>query len=225
MNKFIRTLSAVGAFGAVSLFAHAQTEPRIAVIDLAKIYDGHYETMAQNAKLKVDTAKAQDEIDQLDKAGQALVEEYKELVEQAKNPTATPDAKAKFQSEAEDKVRDIQAMQKQITDVSNEAKQKFQQRIQTFRTTMMQTISVVATDIAKRRGFTMLLDKSGPSLIGVSPVIYSDPSYDITSEVIAEINKNRPKDTPGSVLAPDAPEAPSSPEAAPKIVVPGITPQ
>ncbi len=222
MNKLLRTLSALGAFGAASLFAHAQTEPRIAVVDIAKIYDSHYETVAQNAKLKIDTAKAQDEIDQLDKQGQAMVEDYKELVEQAKNPTATADAKAKFQAQAEDKVRDIQAMQKTISDASNQAKQTFQQRIQTFRSTMMQEISVVATDVAKRKGITLLLDKSGPSLIGVPAVIYFDPSYDITDEVIAEINKNRPQTTPDST---PPPAAPSSPEATPKIVVPGITPQ
>jgi outer membrane protein len=224
MKHLIKSLSAFGAFCAASLFAQAQAAPRIAVIDIARIYDGHYETVAQNAKLKIDTQKAQDEIDRLQKEGQALVEQYKELQDQSKNPTASPDAKAKALSDAQEKGKEIQAKMKDIQDLASTAKQTFQQRIQTFRSNMMQEISTIATEIAKRRGFTLLVDRSGPSLIGIAPVIYADPSYDITDEVISEINKNRPSSSSSpSSYTPPAP-ASSSSDAAPKITVPGITP-
>ena len=219
MKNLISTLSAFGAFAAASVLAQAQTAPRIAVIDIAKVYDTHYETVAQNAKLRVDTQKAQDEIDRMQKEGQALVEQYNELDAQAKNPTATPEAKAKSQAAAQEKGREIQQKYKDVTDLANSAKQTFQQRIQTFRISMMQTISTAASEVAKRDGFTLLLDKSGPSAIGIPAVVYAAPGTDITDEVIAEINKNRPS---GSSMAP----SPSSGgmDAAPKITVPGITP-
>ena len=82
-------------------------------------------------------------------------------------------------------------------------------------------------DGAKRQGATLLLDKSGPTLIGVSNIIYADASYDITDEVLKEINKDRP----AAVTAPAAP-APSAPAASapaadsssdsPKITLPGV---
>jgi outer membrane protein len=226
MKKLIQTISALGAFGAFSLFAQAQpVAPRIAVIDIAKIYDGHYETIAQNAKLKADTAKAQEQIDELNKEGQALVEQYKETVEQAKNPTATPDAKAKYESDAKNLGAAIQAKEKDINDLANTAKQTFQQRIQTFRNQMMQEISGVAIEVARRKGITLLIDKSGPSLIGIPPVIYADPSYDITDDVAAEINKNRPPPMPPMPGAAPAPaESSSGSSDSTKITVPGITP-
>jgi len=226
MKKLIHTISALGAFGAVSLFAQAQpVAPRIAVIDIAKIYDGHYETIAQNAKLKADTAKAQDQIDELNKEGQALVEQYKELAEQAKNPTVTPDAKAKYESDAKNLGAAIQAKEKDINDLANTAKQTFQQRIQTFRNQMMQEISGVAVEVARRKGVTLLIDKSGPTLIGIAPVIYADPSYDITDEVMAEINKNRPPPMPPMPgVAPAPSDSSSGSPDSTKITVPGISP-
>jgi outer membrane protein len=221
MKKLITTLSAFGAFAAATVLAHAQA-PRIAVIDIAKVYDNHYETVAQNAKLRVDTQKAQDEIDRMQKEGQALVEQYNELDAQAKNPTATPEAKSKAQSAAQEKGREIQQKYKDVTDLANSAKQTFQQRIQTFRVSMMNTISGVASEVARRHGYTLLLDKSGPSAIGIPAVVYADPSIDITDEVMAEVNKGKPA---GSVIS-TTPAAPSSSgsDAAPKITVPGITP-
>ena len=57
---------------------------------------------------------------------------------------------------------------------------------------MIEEITKTATEIAKKHGATILLDKSGPTLVGVSNVLYFDPSLDITEEVMAEINKDRP---------------------------------
>ncbi|MFH1500305.1 MAG: OmpH family outer membrane protein [Verrucomicrobiota bacterium] len=64
--------------------------------------------------------------------------------------------------------------------------------MKSFRDLMLEEIGKIATEIAKKKGATILLDKSGPSLIGISNLIYFDPSYDITEEVLKEINKGRP---------------------------------
>ena len=98
-----------------------------------------------------------------------------------------------------------------------------QQRFQTFKTLMIEEITKTATDIAKKKGATLLLDKSGPTLVGVSNVLYFDPSLDITDEVMAEINKDRPAVTPTPTTAAGATAAPATTDS-PKITVPGITP-
>jgi outer membrane protein len=84
---------------------------------------------------------------------------------------------------------------------------------------MIEEISKVAVEIAKKKGATFLLDKSGPTLVGVSNILYFDPSLDITDEVMAEINKDRPAVTPTPVSA----TAPATGDM-PKITVPGIAP-
>ena len=88
---------------------------------------------------------------------------------------------------------------------------------------MIEEITKTATEIAKKHGATILLDKSGPTLVGVSNVLYFDPSLDITDEVQAEINKDRPAVTPTPTTAAAATAAPATTDS-PKITVPGITP-
>jgi outer membrane protein len=96
-----------------------------------------------------------------------------------------------------------------------------QQRFQTFKTLMIEEISKTAIDIAKTHGATFLLDKSGPTLVGVSNILYFQPDLDITDEVIAAINKDRPATAPASTDTSAAP-TPASSSDTPKITVPGI---
>ena len=225
MKKSIQSLFAVTAIAFAALTTHAQTAPKILVVDLAKVFDNHYKTLEQQAKLQADEAKAQDQLSQITKEGNALVEQFKELDEQSKNPTATAEAKAKAQADAQKKYDEIQQKRSEQNSFVQNTSNTLKQRFQTFKTLMIEEITKTATEIAKKKGATMLLDKSGPTLVGVSAVLYYDPSLDITDEVMAEINKDRPAVTPTPTTAAGAAAAPAPATTdSPKITVPGITP-
>jgi outer membrane protein len=171
MKKTIQILLTLATFGASALIAQAQPAPKILVVDMAKLYDGHYKTEEQKARLRDDEKKASDEIQRLNKEGNDLVEKYKELVDQSKNPAATSEAKAKAQSDAQKMLDDIHQKQGEVQSFQNNARSSLQDRIQKFRSMMIEEISKVAVQIAKDRGATLLIDKSGPSLIGVSNIL------------------------------------------------------
>jgi outer membrane protein len=221
MKKSIQSLFAVAALAFSALTVQAQTGPKILVVDLAKLFDGHYKTQEQLAKLQADESKAQDQLAQITKEGNALVEQYKELDEESKNPTATAEAKAKAQADAQKKYDEIQQKRQEQQSFVQTTQRTLQQRSQTFKTLMIEEISKTAVDIAKSHGATFLIDKSGPSLIGVSNILYFDPTLDITDEVQAVINKDRPAVTPTPTPTAAAPDSTSD---TPKITVPGIPP-
>ena len=219
MKKSIQTLLAIAALGALSLAANAQPAVKLLVVDMAKLYDSHYKTVEQNAKIQADDAKAQEEVDKMNKEGNALVEEYKSLNDQSNNPTLTSEAKAKAQAEAQKKLEGIQTKQREVQGFIQNTRNSLGQRLNTFRSLMLEEISKIATDVAKRKGGTVLLDKAGPTGIGISNLIYADAGFDITEDVLKEINKDRP------VSAPAAPAV--APAAAPAgaITVPGLAPK
>ncbi len=224
MKKPIHTLLSLGAFGAAAVIAQAQPAPKIVVVDMAKIFDTHYETQAEKAKLDDATKKAQDQIDQMNKDGDALVAQYKELDEQAKNPVSTPDAKSKAVADAQKKGQEIQTKLADRNKFAQDSRAVLQDRIQKFRSLMLEEISKVVVTVAKRKGASLVLDKSGPSLLGVPSVIYYDPAYEITDDVIAEINQNRPAGTPAASASPAPSTAPAAGVSVPAITVPGVTP-
>ena len=93
MNLTVKSLLAVLAFGGSALFATAQNL-KIMVVDMAQLYDSHYKTEEQNAKLRGDEQKAQEELERLNARGNELVEQYRELVEQSRNAALAEAAKA-----------------------------------------------------------------------------------------------------------------------------------
>jgi len=213
MKKTISFLLAVAMFGALALSAQAQAI-KISVVDMAKLYDNHYKTVEQNAKIQSDDQKAQEEVDRLNQQGNALVEDYKALNEQANNPALSVEAKSKAQMDAQVKLEEIQNKQREIQTFVQNTRNSLQQRLMTFRSLMLEEISKVATDVAKRKGATILLDKAGPTQIGMSNIVYTDPAFEITDEVMTELNKGRP------ATAAAAPAA-AAPAGSPAITVPG----
>jgi len=221
MKNTLPSLITVAAIALTTLTTHAQTAPKLLVIDLAKVFESHWKTQAQSTKLQADAAKAQEQASQIQKDGNALVEQFKELDEQSKNPTATAEAKAKAQASAQKKYDEIQQKRNEFNTFAQDTQNALQKRSDAFKAQMIGEITKTAVEIAKRKGATFLLDKSGPTMVGISNILYYDPTLDITEEVMAEINKDRPAGTPTSTTAPAT--APTTGDS-PKITVPGITP-
>jgi outer membrane protein len=217
MKKSIQSLFALTVFGAAALLVQAQPAPKILVVDLAKLYDSHYKTEEQQAKLRADEQKAQEELDRLNKEGNDLVAKYKELAEQANSTVLTAEAKTKAQGEAQKMLEEIRRKQTDVQTFQQNTRNSLQQRIKTFAELMLEEISKIAVDVAKRKGATLLLDKTGRSLIGVPMILYADADYDITSDVMKEINKDRPA---ASATATPAASADSNSDS-PKITLPG----
>src|ERR1051326_8392405 len=176
MKNPIRILCALAAFGAASV-AQAQPAFKLLVVDMEKLYNTHYKTVEQTAKLQADDQKANEEVAKLNTEGNALVEEYKSLNDQAtNNPALTAEAKAKAANEAQKKLESIQQKQNEVRTFIQNTRNALQTRMNTFRSLMLEEISKTATDIAKKKGATLLLDKYGPTIIGISNVVYSDPA-------------------------------------------------
>jgi outer membrane protein len=213
MNKMIRTVlsAATVAFAATAL--QAQPAVKLIVVDMAKVFDSHYKSEEANAKFRDAEQKAQEQAEELNKQGQTLVEEYKELAEQAKSSLLTAEARTKAEGDAQKKLDDIRRKQEEVQSFRVNTRNSLQQRIKVHRDLLLEEISKSVSEIAKKQGATLVLDKSGPTLFGIPAVIYADAAYDITAEVITEVNKDRP-----------APAAPAATPPAPATTTPPATP-
>lgn len=221
MNKMIRSLLALAAIttGATALLA--QPALKLVTVDISKVFDGHYKSEENNLKFKDAEQKAREQAEELRKQGQTLVDEYKDLAERAKNTLLNAEARTKAEQAAQQKYEEIQRKQADLQGFVQNTQNSLNQRISNFRDLLLEEITKTVNEIAKRRGATLVIDKSGPSLFKIPVVLYGDPAYDITDEVIAEVNKDRPAAKPAAAAATaPAPAAPATP--APAFSVPNV---
>ena len=212
MNKRIRFVIALAVAGIAATAAQAQSAQKIMVVDIAKVYESHYKTAEQNALLQADQKKASEELQRRAKEIDGVVAELKDMEEQLQNPVTTDEAKKKIQEEGSKKLQDLQGKQREAQGMQANLQRLFQERIGQFRALLLDEISKVAADVAKKKGATFLVDKSGPSVIGVPVFLYTDASVEITDAVIAEINATKPASSAAPAKAADG---------APAITVPG----
>lgn len=226
MNKLIRTLLTLAAFGTASTALLAQPAVKLFTVNIGKVFDGHYKTEENNLKIKDAEQKAQEQAEELRKQGQTMVDEFKELAEQAKNTLLNAEARAKTEQAAQKKMEEIRRKEADLQGFIQNTQNSLRQRITNFQEILLEEITKTVNEIAKRKGATLVVDKSGPSAFRIPVVLYADPAYDITEEVLAEVNKDRPaakpaaSTVPAAKPAPPATSAPSTP--APAFSVPNV---
>jgi outer membrane protein len=216
MKTSFKSMLALAAFGATALFSQAQPAPKVLVIDLGKVFQGHYKTAEQQDALQTVSQKAEQDLGGLNKEINDLIAKYKDGDEQSKNPALTNDARGKAQAETEKIGEAIRAKQTEAQNFVNNTRRSLAERSQNFQNLLVEEISKVASEIAKKKGATLLLNKPA--------AVYSDPAYDISDEVLAEVNKNKPATTTTPTAAP-APAAknpvPATTDGAPTVTFPG----
>jgi outer membrane protein len=226
MKQTIRTLLTLAALATGSA-ALAQPALKLITIDVAKTYDSYYKAEEGMAKFRDAQQKAQEQADEYRKQGQLMVDEYKELAEQAKSTLLTPDAKTKAEQTAAKKLEDIQRKQGELQQFMQNTERSLQQQMMTRREMHLDEITKVVNEIAKRKGATLVIDKSGPSAFRIPVVLYADAGYDITEEVITEINKDRPAAAPAAPATTPAKQpaatTPASATPAPSFTVPNVS--
>jgi outer membrane protein len=231
MHKALRSLATLAALFVGAALSHAQPALKVVVVDMAKVYDTHYKTEEANAKFNDAAQRAQEQLDQLNKQIQTAADEFKALVEESRSTVLSEQARTQATANAQKKREDIERMNAEAQNFRANTQRSLQQRAKNHRDLIMDEIMKVVNDIARARGATLVLDKSGPSVFGVPVVLYSDASYDITEDVVKEVNKDRPPAPPapatsGGAAAPGSAPATNPPAASPGgFTVPNVSPQ
>jgi len=205
MKTSFKSLLALVAIGSSALLSQAQTAQKIAIVDLGAVFQGHYKTAEQQVAFQAAGQKAEQELGVMQKDIDGLINQYKELAEKTKNPAITAEARGAAEAEAMKKGEEIRAKQKDAENFVNSTRQQLGEKSQNFQNSLIAEISKVATDIAKKKGATILLEKRS--------TVFNDASYEITDEVLAEVNKGK------TVAAPAA--AKPADDSAPKVTFPG----
>jgi len=219
MNKLIRTLITLASAGLLACAARAEVAFKPIVVDMDKVFEKHYKTEEAYAKFNEFGQKVQEQLDTVSKQIQEMATQYQELVEQSRNTVLKPEARAQAEADAQKKGEEIQRRQTEAQNFRTQNQNKIQQRIKTHRDGLFEEIAVVVKNIARAHGATLVLDKSVSPITSLPSIIYNDESYDITDEVIKEVNKDRPPAPP--LPAPIAPApagttpAPAAPPATP----------
>ena len=184
------------AFACIPLYAAAQPAPKIFVVDTVKVFEAHPMTKQQQAALRADEQKASEQLKKMEGEARALADKLKEQQQKFDDPTITASQKDAIRAEGQKTGQQLQAKQAEGQQLLAKTQGEIQQKIQTSRGQILGDIAKAAGEVARRKGGTLVYDRN--------TMLYADPGYDITGEVITEVTK------PGRAVPAAAAPAPAS---------------
>ncbi len=164
----------------------------IVTVDMTRLYNEYYKTLEANEKIKGILEKAQVQVEEMVKEGQTLLEDYKSISEMTQNDALTEEARIKAGTDAEAMAQQLQEKQGDIQQFRQNTQRSIQQRQQSYRDLFLDEIKGVVLEVSRERNGDLILDTTGPTALGISAVIFSDPSWDITDLVLERINAEAP---------------------------------
>lgn len=192
MKKPVIIMASVLAFLLAGAVVQAQPSIKLVTVSIGKAYDEYWKTKENQDKLQDSQAKAQEQVDELQKQLETLVEDFKAKEEESKNTALSESARQRAEEEARQMFETVRAKEQEGQQFIQNTQRALQMRQQNHRDLMLEEINKVILEISESKGATLVLDTSGPTAIGLSPVLYADEGFDITAEVIAELNKDAP---------------------------------
>jgi outer membrane protein len=196
MRKPILSIALAGLFLASGLSSQAADAPavKLATVDVVKVMASYWKKQDSEMKIQ-ETAKAAQEY--LQKEGAAIDEIKKtldEAVEQGRSSMLTEEAKKKAMADAERIYQQLQEKGQQAEQFKENKEREIAQRRGNDNNMFFAEIRDAVLAITKAKGATVVIDTSGRSNIGISTIIFADPGFDVTDDVIAAVNKSMPAD-------------------------------
>ena len=188
--KTIKRLLCIAAFCALSLPCFAQT--KIAVIDLRKVFDDYYKTKTADATLKDRGTDLEKERKALVDQGQKLTDDYKKALDGANDQAVSSDERDKRKKTAESKLLELKELEQNLGQFDRQSNTTLQEQRRHMRENILTEIKAVIAKFAKKDNYTIVIDTAAETINQTPVLIYTNGENDITTTVLAELNRNGP---------------------------------
>jgi outer membrane protein len=136
--------------------------------------------MSQHSR-QADEQKATTRLQGLEREIRALADKLKDQQAKLDDPTLSSSQRDAIRAEGQKTALDMQTKQAEGQQFMTKTQGELQQRAQKLRAQVFAEASKAAADVARRKGGTLVYDRS--------TLVYADPAYDITNDVVAEVAK------------------------------------
>ena len=217
----IRNFFAVVVGAMLICSASAQAQPKIGTVDVNRVIKEYSKMRDAEAKVKEATSSANREFDDRAETYKKAIEELTRLRTEAEAPGLSANAKSAKEKERDEKLADVQELQREITDFRAQREDQLQQHAMRLREGILQDITEAVTEHVRTKGVDVVLDKSATAESSSLPVIlFARDTVDLTAGVLAALEKKDAAPakaaSPGAAAASPAPAkaAPASPAPA-----------
>lgn len=162
---------------------------KIAVVDIQKVFQEYEKTKVLEIKLNQQQEVFGEYSDQLKAQFMSLKTEYDSALADSQNVVYSAEVREVRRAKALELKESLEKKDQERKSYIENSVIRLQEMREKLRGDVIKDIQKAAQNIAVIEGYSLVLDKSEDPLRGISFVIYSQPSLDITETVIQNLNR------------------------------------
>ncbi len=180
------------AVAACALAATAQAELKVAAVNVTELYTMFHKRFNVETVLKDQEAKIKAEIATREEKLKALQEEDKKIKDRY-DPSLSESATKKLRDEHAAKLTEIQAAAQELQTFAQRRQLAFREMHRREMIALLQEVQTVISDVTSKGGYDIVVDSSATtSQLGTKVFPYVKDTYDITPEVLKQLNAGAP---------------------------------
>ncbi len=195
-----------------ALAGSARAQSRVATIDLGRVFTNYWKTQDINDNLQKEQAGiVKEEKDMMDEYNK-LKDEYQKLLDSANDQTLSAEEREKRKTTATRKLQDMREQETTIRTFDATKKAELDTKSRRLRENILVDIRNVVNARAKANGYSLVIDTAAFSPALTPIVVYNNGEFDLTENVMSELNKLAPPDRskPLEKIEADKPDAKKS---------------
>ena len=173
----------------VGMIGGLHAEMKIGIVDMNYIFSEYNKTKEAQSQYLASESSANKEFNERVDFLKKGMDEVKKMEGDLEKKDLAKDIREEKIKEHDEKLAKIRILDREIADFRSAKQKKLQDQFLGMRKDIIDEIMKVVNDQTKVRGYDLVFDKSGLSAGAVPVVLYSRPDLDISSEVIAILNK------------------------------------
>ncbi len=178
--------------------ASAQTL-KVGTVDVQKVVKSYYKFEQGNQELERSYKAAESKFKEKVATRQSTVGEIGKLNAEIDKPELSRDAKETKSKLRDEKIADLKSLDSELQSEEAKVRNELNTKKQALMREIFGDLMKVVDEKVKNENYQMVLDKSAAGAAIGSPVLlYANKDFDFTDEVVATLNKNKPKEAAGS---------------------------
>ncbi|MED5471765.1 MAG: OmpH family outer membrane protein [Verrucomicrobiota bacterium] len=163
---------------------------KIGIVDMNRVFAEYYKTKDADKVVNEQKEAAKKELETINNDYKKLLDNYQKLATEIKDPAIGEELRKEKQKEAQEVASKARALEREKKELSDRRQRMLLTEVDRKRKALIEEIQDVVGDMAKKKNYDIVFDKSGLGTRGIPFLLHSKDAVDFSEELIGELNKN-----------------------------------
>ena len=189
MTHFVPKLFlAVLSFAMLLCFSSAQSL-KVGIVDMNRVFAEYYKTKDADKVVNEQKEAAKKELESINNDYKKLLDSYQNLAKELKDPAIGEALRKKKTEEAQQVASKARALEREKKELTDRRQRMLLTEVDRKRKALIEEIQDVVSNMAKKKNYDVVFDKSGLGTRGIPFLLHSKDGVDFSEELIGELNK------------------------------------